>query len=695
MAATSNNGIGVTGLVFDRELYGAAMFGVSQEFDWNVALDDLVGSGASVINVSIGLSDDVQLSQSNDPSLFHQYYQLFRSRFEQQLLGYLEKGRDFVIVQAAGNLSNNAGYDTGWFDAMYSGFFLSLDHPELRSRVIAVASIDNTSRLVGGTRYYDISRFSQVGARVDIAAPGSEIYSLIPNDQMLAMSGTSMAAPHVAGAAALVWAANPGLSGPEVKEILTGSYKHIATNRNSGGINEYPVLNAREAVVAARNKIVPSPRAITLTGTVYDFRTGEPIPGATVVVSYAGGGLVSTVEITCDDNGAYSAVIDHDAFVGAGRRIDVAAAKEFYHSQQVSVSSILRRIPVESATDAGFADIARDFYLDRGMANVFMTVRGVGPNGTVDAQPFSPGGFSAEIFDSRGNRVAGSAEGWNLSQSAASASRALELPAGAYTMRTRAEGYNPLEQEFVVTAHSMIMFTINSGYTVSYDLNGAPGHPPEPSIGVMLGASVTLPTAPPREGYSFDGWYTEAVGGTRVGGAQGTYAPVASITLYARWSRHDPGDGGYAPPPPQPVYVAEYRYKSSPGYPWISVKKYTSLDDAIDDAEADVGLYVEINVILLTSCTIGTTVVPSGVQLEIPSGITLTIAASSTLTSQDIIVGGAIVGAAGSSIINNGTIVTVTSNFYDTLDDPITPGLVGTGTYDWDDVLGGWKEQSP
>ena len=47
--------------------------------------------------------------------------------------------------------------------------------------------------------------------------------------------------------------------------------------------------------------------------------------------------------------------------------------------------------------------------------------------------------------------------------------------------------------------------------------------------------SVTLPS-PTRADYTFDGWYTAASGGTRVGGAGASYTPSASVTLYAHWT---------------------------------------------------------------------------------------------------------------------------------------------------------------
>lgn len=48
-------------------------------------------------------------------------------------------------------------------------------------------------------------------------------------------------------------------------------------------------------------------------------------------------------------------------------------------------------------------------------------------------------------------------------------------------------------------------------------------------------AAVTLPT-PTRTNYTFNGWYTQASGGTRVGGAGSAYTPTGNVTLYAQWT---------------------------------------------------------------------------------------------------------------------------------------------------------------
>ncbi|MHB0935372.1 MAG: S8 family serine peptidase [Armatimonadota bacterium] len=102
-------------------------------------------------------------------------------------------------VCAAGN--DSVDNDGGFFRHYPSSYDLDC--------ILAVASSDQDD---------EASWFTNWGATtVDVAAPGSSILSTYPDGRYLFMSGTSMACPHVAGAAALILGLTPGLTVAEVK----------------------------------------------------------------------------------------------------------------------------------------------------------------------------------------------------------------------------------------------------------------------------------------------------------------------------------------------------------------------------------------------------------------------------------------------------------------------------------------------
>jgi serine protease len=81
--------------------------------------------------------------------------------------------------------------------------------------------MDNSISVASISRGGSLSSFSNYGKEeVDLAAPGSSIYSTTPNGRYGYKSGTSMATPHVSGVAGLAATLNPDLSNKELKEVL-------------------------------------------------------------------------------------------------------------------------------------------------------------------------------------------------------------------------------------------------------------------------------------------------------------------------------------------------------------------------------------------------------------------------------------------------------------------------------------------
>jgi len=102
---------------------------------------------------------------------------------------------------------------------------------------------------VGATNADDsLTSFSQHGSWVDVAAPGSGIYSTVPNDQYDYKQGTSMASPHVAGLSGLLLATAVDVNGngrlnDEVRHIIEATCDDVGIDVAYGRINAYEAVN--------------------------------------------------------------------------------------------------------------------------------------------------------------------------------------------------------------------------------------------------------------------------------------------------------------------------------------------------------------------------------------------------------------------------------------------------------------------
>jgi hypothetical protein len=202
-----NNGTGVTGVNWQCKIMALKFLGAGGSGSTSGAigcLDYAVAEGCKVSNNSWGGGG-------------------FSSAFSTALSNARTAGHLFVA--AAGNAGTNND-SSPFYPASYT-----------QDNVIAVASTTNNDAR---------SSFSNYGATsVDIGAPGSTIYSTYGSGYAY-LDGTSMATPHVAGVAALVWGANPTWTYSQVRSQLFTSARPISALNGlcvTGG-----VVNAASAV---------------------------------------------------------------------------------------------------------------------------------------------------------------------------------------------------------------------------------------------------------------------------------------------------------------------------------------------------------------------------------------------------------------------------------------------------------------
>ena len=144
-------------------------------------------------------------------------------------------GKGCIVIFAAGNDSISQVS----FPANY------------KSEILAVGSVNKY-----GTR----SDFSNYGSGLDVVAPGDTILSTLPNSDVGFKSGTSMAAPHVSGIAALILELNPDLTGQQVRDIIEQSTIKVddieytnTLNRPNGTWNQYYGYGLVDALKAVQN----------------------------------------------------------------------------------------------------------------------------------------------------------------------------------------------------------------------------------------------------------------------------------------------------------------------------------------------------------------------------------------------------------------------------------------------------------
>lgn len=198
IAANRNNELGIKGVAHNAQIMSVRAVPNGDEYDKDIALAIryAVDNGAKVINASFGKS----FSPNAD-----WVYDALKYAADKDVLFVHAAGNDALDLDNPENTNfpNDHKYDNG---------------NEFTNNVITVGAIGSQY----GARM--VAPFSNYGAKnVDVFAPGAQIYSTMPEDDYTYQSGTSMAAPAVAGLAALIRSYYPKLTAEQVKKIIMES----------------------------------------------------------------------------------------------------------------------------------------------------------------------------------------------------------------------------------------------------------------------------------------------------------------------------------------------------------------------------------------------------------------------------------------------------------------------------------------
>ena len=310
VAATGNNGIGVAGVAYSSRIMPLRILDdTGQGFvsDAIRAIDYASRHGVRISNNSWGYSGGIS----------QPLYDAIKAA---------GVGGQLVVV-SAGNASTDID--------LIPEYPAAYDLPN----IVTVAASNDRDQL---------AVFSNSGAAsVDIAAPGDHVLSTYTGSGYAFASGTSMAAPHVAGVAALLLAAHPGWTVAEVRDRILDTVRPV--KRLEGAVASGGMLNAAAALAPATNR---APRVtITKPASGISVLRGAKISFAATAVDPEEGNVASSIRWISSRMGQIGTGPSFSrSDLTEGTHVIVAIARDASH--HTPLASIVLRVGPEVRTIA-------------------------------------------------------------------------------------------------------------------------------------------------------------------------------------------------------------------------------------------------------------------------------------------------------------------------------------------------------
>ncbi len=231
----------------------------------------------------------------------------------------------------------------------------------------------------------------------DFAAPGVAVYSAVPHGRYGKKSGTSMAAPHLAGAVALILEAAPGLAPQDVRNLLRNTAKDLG-DEGYDYTYGWGLIDVYAAVKAVLN-------GARVDGVVFDG-DGKPLAGALIRLEKPDRTIKS------DSRGRFVLYLPegrHEIRVEAFAHLPLRKVLEVHSNDHLRLELRMKKAPVVS---------------------VEVSVKGREDGAPVEGAVVKVTGTPLEAVKTGADGIA-----------------VLELPTGEYTLRVEAFGFRPAEVE--------------------------------------------------------------------------------------------------------------------------------------------------------------------------------------------------------------------------------------------------------
>lgn len=339
IGAVTNNGIGVAGVTWQTKIMplrvlgkgGGSSFDLAEAIKYAAGLPNLSGTlppqRAHVVNMSLSAC-------AQNPTE--------RAAIE------AARSAGVILVAAAGN--NREG-EPGCLPG-------ALEFPASYDGVVSVAAVDILQ---------NPARYSSFGSRIDVGAPGGEMISgtdansdgnpdgvlstwrnpLSGQNTYAFASGTSMAAPHVAGLTSLMLAVNPGLTPLDLDLLLAGAHQRTARRITTdlglpGRDNDvgHGLINAAQAVRAAQEVAGgPPPSASILAVSVAQLNFDTALDIQTFSAVNAGSGALFINSVTDDAPWLTITPASGNAPLSLRARVDRSMLPTGTHTGRITIAS--------------------------------------------------------------------------------------------------------------------------------------------------------------------------------------------------------------------------------------------------------------------------------------------------------------------------------------------------------------------